>query len=149
MLRQEQWRLTWFTWPQPLSLPPPSLSLSHTHRCRVPRGKPTNLLPVLQCRVGFVLTRYVCSRGARVRSGALTIPCGKRDGKRRGAARTCRCVHVCARVCVCVCHVCVPVCVCARARQEKVAPIRCDQPPRSGESSLAARHRFDAFRRFF
>jgi len=134
MLRQEQWRLTWFTWPQPLSLSPPSLSLSLTHRCRVPRGKPTNLLPVLQCRVGFVLTRYVCSRGARVRSGALTIPCGKRDGK---------------RVCVCVCHVCVPVCVCARARQEKVAPIRCDQPPRSGESSLAARHRFDAFRRFF
>lgn len=42
MLRQEQWRLTWLTWPLV-----PSPRHTSPHPCRVLRGKPTNLLPVL------------------------------------------------------------------------------------------------------
>lgn len=60
MLRQEQWRLTWLA---VLAAIPPLFPLTFIAFLG---GKPTNLLSVLiQYRVGFVLTRYACSRGAR------------------------------------------------------------------------------------
>lgn len=60
MLRQEQWRLTWLAM---LAAIPPLFPLTFIAFLG---GKPTNLLPVpIQYRVGFVLTRYACFRGAR------------------------------------------------------------------------------------
>lgn len=88
MLRQEQWRLTWLAW---LASP-----LSHPLTCTAfLGGKPTNLLPVLiQCRVGFVLTRwYVCSRGARARARVqVSRCCDRRKTRRKTRARDTACV---------------------------------------------------------
>jgi hypothetical protein len=104
-----------------LSLPPLSLSLSHTPLpCSSGEAdEPVARSPV-SCRFRPYAVRVLSRRARTFRCAHDPVRKTRRKtARRRAYVPVCACVRARACVCVCVCVTCVCLCVCARARDRK------------------------------